>query len=141
MAPETVPVASSGGPTAAKRVAGAASAVVLSVEALGSLSMWAPLPVAWFWVGARAFEATGSVAASGSVILLGLLVTVVLMMKALARLDNKWIVLRRRAGHDQAQGALTQVVVASATAGLLVFSVWYWFLSDAYLIPFMPNQH
>lgn len=103
--------------------------------------MWAPLPVAWFWVGARAFEATGSVAASGSVILLGLLATVVLMMKALARLDNKWIVLRRRAGHDQAQGALTQVVVASATAGLLVFSVWYWFLSDAYLIPFMPNQH
>ena len=61
-------------------------------------------------------------------------------MKALARLDEVWVDLRRRAGHDQAQGALTAVVVVSATLGLAGFLVWYYALSKAFIIPFMPTR-
>jgi hypothetical protein len=123
-----------------KRRAGAASAGVLAVEAIGSLLMWAPLPLAWMWVGGKVYNATGSLAADGTVALLGFLVTMSLTMAALNRLDTVWIDLRRQAGHRQEQGALTQVVVVSATLGLLGFFVWYYLLSDAYIIPFMPSQ-
>jgi hypothetical protein len=117
-----------------------ACAAVLALEAIGSFLMWAPIPLAWIWVGARAYDATGSLVAGGGVALLGFAATVTLAMAALARLDRVWVALRRRAGHDQAQGALTQVVVVSATLGLLLFLVWYYVLTNAFVIPFMPSR-
>ena len=117
-----------------------ACAAVLVLEAVGSFLMWAPIPLAWIWVGARAYDATGSLVAGGGVALLGFAATVTLAMAALARLDRVWVALRRRAGHDQAQGALTQVVVVSATLGLLLFLVWYYVLTNAFVIPFMPSR-
>jgi hypothetical protein len=60
-------------------------------------------------------------------------------MEALARLDRLWVALRRRAGHDQAQGVLTRVVVVSATLGLLAFFLWYYVIGGAFVIRFMPT--
>ena len=120
--------------------AGVASGVVLAAEAIGSVLMWAPIPLAWMWVGARVYDATGSLFADGCVVLLGFLATIALLMRGLSRLDLVWVELRRRAGHDQRQGALNQVVVVSATLGLVAFMVWYYILSDAFIIPFMPSQ-
>jgi hypothetical protein len=103
--------------------------------------MWAPIPLAWVWAGARLYDATESLVAAGGITLLGLLATTILAMKALARIDTVWIALRRRAGHDQAEGALTQIVVVSATLGLILFLVWYYLLSTAFVLPFMgPSQ-
>lgn len=125
-------------PAPSKRAANVASAAVVAVEMIGSLSMWAPIPIAWMWVGARAYDATGSLAADLGVAFLGFLATTLLAMEALNRLDRVWIALRRRAGHDQVGGALTQVVVVSATLGLLMFLVWYYIIEKAFIIPFMP---
>ena len=136
---DATPVASADRPAPASRAAGAASAAVVAVEVIGSLSMWAPIPLAWMWVGARVYDATGSIAADGGVALLGFLATTILAMAALNRLDRFWVALRRRAGHDQAHGALTQVVVVSATLGLLAFFLWYYVLTHAFIIPFMPR--
>lgn len=113
---------------------------MLAVEAIGSLSMWAPIPLAWVWVAARVYEATGSLLAAGITALLGLLGTTLLAMAALTRVDTVWVRLRRRAGYEQKEGALNQIVVVSATLGLLAFTVWYYLLSKAYIIPFMPSQ-
>jgi hypothetical protein len=113
---------------------------VLAVEAVGSLLLWAPIPLGWMWVGARVYEATGSLAADGGVVLLGFAATTIFALRTLLRLDMLWIGLRRRAGHDQAQGALTQVVVVSATFGILGFLVWFYLLSHAFILPFMPSQ-
>jgi len=77
--------------------------------------------------------------AAGSVPLLGLGATEGIAVKALTRIDMGWLTLRRQAGHDQAQGALTRVVVVSATLGLIAFFVWYYLLSHAFIIPFMPS--
>jgi hypothetical protein len=121
-------------------VANAASAALLALEVIGTLLMWAPIPVAWMWIGARVYDATGSLMADLAVVLLGFLATVSLGMSALNRIDERWVALRRRAGHDQAEGALTRVVVVSATLGLLAFWVWFHIIEEAFVIPFMPTQ-
>lgn len=126
-------------PASARRTASVASLAVLVAEVVGSLLMWAPIPIAWMWVGARVYDATGSLMADGTVVLVGFFVTTVLVMRALTALDQLWVRLRLRAGHEQKGGVLTRVVVASATLGLLAFLVWYYVIEDAYILPFMPS--
>src|SRR3954453_414660 len=118
----------------------AACAAVLAAEAPGPLVLWAPLPFAWIWIGGRVYAVTGSLLADGSVALLGFAASAFLAMRGLARLDEVWITLRRRAGYSQSQGALTQVVVVSATLGIAAFLLWYYLLSNAFILPFMPSQ-
>ena len=124
---------------ARRHATGLAAAAVLALEVLGSLLMWAPIPVAWVWVGARAYEATGSFAAGACAWFAGFLATLWLLIRALTRIDALWVALRRRAGHDQAEGALTYVVVVSATLALVAFLLWFYVIGQAYLIPFMPS--
>ena len=123
-----------------RRRAGFASFLVLVVEGLGTLLMWVPIPFAWFWIGARVYDATHSIMADGIVVLGGFFVSVVVVLKALTRIDAVWVKLRRRAGHDQRTGALNQVVVASATFGVVGFWVWFHIIENAYIIPFMPTD-
>jgi hypothetical protein len=123
-----------------KRTARAMSAGVLVLEVVGSALMWAPIPLAWMWIGGRVNEATGSLAAGGAVTFAGFVASTVVAMSLLTRLDEVWITLRRRAGHDQREGALTQVVVVSATLGIAAFVLWYYVIGQAYLIPFMPTH-
>ena len=123
-----------------RRANSVACAAVLAVEVLGSFLMWVPIPVAWMWIGAQVYGGVGSLVLGGAVALLGFLATNILVMKGLARIDATWVSLRRRAGHRQRTGALTQVVVISATIGLLAFFVWYYLLSKAFILPFMPSH-
>jgi hypothetical protein len=102
--------------------------------------MWVPIPLAWMWVGARIYDATGSLAADAGVAFAGFVVTTILVIGGLNRLDRLWVALRQRAGHDQVEGALTRVVVVSATLGIIGFLVWSWLLSQAFILPFMPTQ-
>jgi hypothetical protein len=126
--------------TAIRRIATSiAAAAVLAMEVLGSLAMWAPIPVAWVWVGARVYEASGSFVAGACAWFGGFLVTLWLAIRALTRIDTLWVSLRRRAGHEQAEGALTYVVVASATLALVVFLLWFYVIGRAFVIPFMPS--
>lgn len=101
--------------------------------------MWAPIPAVWMWIGSHVFRATGSLFADGVVVMGGFVMTIWLAMRLLVRLDRVWVALRRRAGHAPREGALTRVVV-SATLGVIGFYVWYYLLSDAFVMPFMPMQ-
>jgi hypothetical protein len=134
-------IARPGFPAPVLRAARRAACVALvAVELLVSLSMWVLIPLAWIWIGSRVYHLTGSLAADCGVALLGFAVTVFAAMAGLARLDELWVALRVRAGHDQKEGALTRVVIFSATLGLIGFFVWYYALSKAYIIPFMPSH-
>jgi hypothetical protein len=125
----------------ASRSADAASMGVLAVEAIAAVCMWGPIPFAWLWIGGRVYALTGSLAADVAVVFLGFVASVVLTIKLLYRVDGTWVSLRRQAGHDQTEGALQEVVVISATLGLIGFFLWYYVFSDAaYVIPFMPNS-
>jgi hypothetical protein len=123
-----------------RRAAAVGSAAMLTLEAIGSVSMWSAIPLAWLWIGGRAYALTGSLGADLGVAFLGFAMTTVLALSELNRLDAAWVALRQRAGHEQRVGALPQVVVASTALGLVAFLIWYYVLSDAFVIPFMPTQ-
>jgi hypothetical protein len=113
-----------------------ACVAVLAVEAVGSLLMWAAVPLAWLWVGGRVYTATGSLAADLGTAFLGLLATAVVLMRALVRLDRGWVALRRAAGQDQVDGVLTRIVIVSAALAILAFLIWYYVLTTAFVMPF-----
>jgi hypothetical protein len=115
-------------------------ALMLAVEALGSLAMWAVVPLAWLWVGGRVYALTGSLGLDMLVAFAGFVATLVLVVRMLRRVDAGWITLRRRAGYDQKEGALTQIVTVSATLAFVLFLAWYYLISHAYIIPFMPSN-
>lgn len=102
-----------------------AGVALLVLEVIGCLAMWAPIPLAWMWVGARVYEVTGSLSADLAVAFGGFFATTLLTMGALDRIDMAWVELRRRSGYDQREGALTQIVVVSATIAMVVFWVWF----------------
>jgi hypothetical protein len=115
-------------------------ALLLAVEALGSILMWAAIPLAWLWIGGRIYSLTGSLGLDLGVAFLGFVLTLLLALSGLRRIDARWIELRRRAGYDQKEGALAQIVTVSATVALILFVGWYYLFSHAYVIPFMPSS-
>jgi ABC-type methionine transport system permease subunit len=114
--------------------------VLIGLEVAGIAFMFAFVPFAWFWVGKQVGAATASIGAAIGVTFFGFVGTVVLNARLLQRIDHLWIELRRRAGYDQAQGVLTQVIVVSTTLALIAFFAWYYLLSKAFILPFMPRQ-
>jgi hypothetical protein len=121
------------------RAVRAASVAVVVVEAVGAALLWGPIPLAWLWIGGRIYALTGSLAADGFIGFAGFVVSVLLVVAALRRIDLVWISLRRRAGHDQAEGALQEVVAISGAFGIVGFMLWYYLFSHAYVLPFMPS--
>src|SRR5436190_5674319 len=111
---------------AARGATSAACAFLLAIEAVGSLLMWAGIPLAWLWIGGRVYALTGSLGADLGVAFLGFVLTLFLALSGLRRVDQGWIMLRRRAGVDQEEGALSQIVVVSATLALVIFIGWYY---------------
>ena len=121
------------------RALDAACRAVFAFEIFLMALLWAPLPLGWMWVGGRVFVATGSLTADLAVMFTGFVTTTILVMGWLVRIDAAWIELRKRAGYDQRQGALAQVVIVSATLALVAFHVWF-YLEGAFILPFMPTQ-
>jgi hypothetical protein len=121
------------------RAARAASVAVVAVEAVGAVLLWGPIPLAWLWIGGRIYAVTGSLAADGFIGFAGFVASVLLVVAALRRIDLVWISLRRRAGRDQAEGALQEVVAISGAFGIVGFMLWYYLFSHAYVLPFMPS--
>jgi hypothetical protein len=117
-----------------------ACALLLGLEAIGSLAMWAAIPLAWLWIGGRVYSLTGSLGLDIGVAFAGFVGTLFLVLTLLRHLDAGWIALRRRAGYEQEEGALPQVVTISATLALGLFIGWYYLFSHAYVIPFMPSN-
>lgn len=113
---------------------------MFTVEVVGAVLMWTLVPLAWLWIGGRVYAATGSLAADGGVALFGFAATAFLLMVGLIRVDRTWVAMRRQSGHPEAEGALSQIVVVSVTFALLLFMLWYYVLTDAYVMPFMPSQ-
>jgi hypothetical protein len=124
----------------ARGATSAACGALLALEALGSVVMWAGIPLAWLWIGGRVYSLTASLGADIGVAFLGFVLTLFAALSGLRRIDRGWIALRRRAGYEQEEGALSQIVVVSATLALVMFIGWYYLFSHAYVIPFMPSN-
>jgi hypothetical protein len=109
-------------------------------EVIGCLLIWIAIPVGWMWIAARVYEATLSIAADLAVALGGFIATTAFAMSALNRIDRVWVQMRRRAGHEQREGALTRIVVVTAGVGFAAFYVWFHFIEQAFILEFMPTS-
>ena len=101
------------------------AAAVLLVEALVVLSVWAPQPVAWLWIGSQVDYATGSVFLGIVAAFAGLVGSLILTLMLATRIDHVWQLLRRAAGHDQREGVLGRIFVVTAIVAAAGFAVWF----------------
>jgi hypothetical protein len=98
---------------------------LLAIELLLCLTLFAPQPLAWFWIGSQVDYQTGYVTAGIAVIMLGCLASLLLTMALAKRVDHAWKLVRRAAGHRQERGALERIFASSVGVALLLFTVWF----------------
>ena len=103
---------------------GAAAIAILVVMVLVCLLFFGPIPVAWLWIASRVQYWLGTITLAIFVGFLGMLLTLMLGLRVLRRLDLTWILVRRAAGIDQREGAMTRVFAYSAALAAILFSAW-----------------
>jgi hypothetical protein len=98
---------------------------LLAIELLLCLTLFAPQPLAWFWIGSQVDYQTGYVTAGIAVIMLGCLASLLLTMALAKRVDHAWKLVRRAAGHRQERGALERIFASSVGVALVLFTIWF----------------
>jgi hypothetical protein len=98
---------------------------LLAIELLLCLTLFAPQPLAWLWVGSQVDYQTGYVTAGIATIMLGVLASLMLTMALAKRVDHAWKLVRRAAGHHQERGALERIFAVSVVVALFAFVVWF----------------
>jgi hypothetical protein len=89
-----------------------------------SLLFFGPIPVAWLWIASRVQYALDTVTVAIFVGFLGMLLTLLLGLRVLRRLDLTWILVRRAAGVDQREGVMTRVFAYTAALAAILFFGW-----------------
>lgn len=102
---------------------GLAIAILVAMVVV-SLLFFGPVPVAWLWIASRVQYALDTVTVAIFVGFLGMLLTLLLGLRVLRRLDLTWILVRRAAGVDQREGVMTRVFAYTAALAAIVFFAW-----------------
>lgn len=128
---------------------------LIGLMALGSVSMWVLNPLLWFWITSH-LQSTATQAQMGPyvVLLVGVVLTAVVLAKALAALNRRYgrligsdptvriIVPWRRSFRDARHGGgedpgrtpvsvLDVVMVLSVLACVVAFAIWYFVTNPA----------
>jgi uncharacterized membrane protein (DUF485 family) len=112
------------GSAARRRVDEGFAALLLVIMTVVGVSFWGPIPVAWLWVASQLQAETGSVSLALFAGFLGMMLTLLLGLVVMRRIDQTWILVRRAAGHDQREGVMTTIFWVSAVIGAVLFSIW-----------------
>ena len=88
------------------------------------LLFFGPIPVAWLWIASRVQYAFDTITLAIFVGFLGMLLTLLLGLRVLRRLDLTWILVRRAAGVDQREGVMSRVFAYSAALAAILFFGW-----------------
>lgn len=112
------------------------SAAFLLLLFVGELGLWVGAPILWLWIGGKVQGATGSVGAAIGVILVGFVASVIMFVPLLGWLSRRHAEARAARGlDDYGRAALEGVLVVSATIAVVVFAIWFFFLSGAEPVP------
>lgn len=130
--PGTAPVRYRGTPTPAGRGRRGADRMLayflLFVETILCLSLWGPQPMAWLWVGSQVDYHFDSVTAGISTAFAGMLLTLFVTLAIAKRVDHAWLLVRRAAGYEQREGALTIIFVISLMIVGSAFAFWFFII-------------
>ena len=115
---------------------GGSGLLLITIMLGGGVLLWVGVPLGWLWVGAQVQGSTGSLGAALAVMMGGVIVSIGLIVPALAWLNGKHGELRERRGLDShGQTALEAVMTVSAGIALVGFSVWFFLFSGSSPLP------
>jgi hypothetical protein len=103
--------------------------LIFVVMVIVAAMCWGPVPLAWLWVCGQIDYQTGSVSAAIFIAFLGMILTMLLVLAIVKRLDQFWILARRAAGYDQRKGIIGPVFAVAAIIGASAFSIWLIFIA------------
>lgn len=107
-----------------KRADATIANLLFAAMVLLCLLCWGPIPLACLWITSQIDYLTGSV---GLGVLIGFTALGVLLFGTLAllkRLDYAWMLVRRAAGHDQRNGALSRIFAVTVIVCASAFFFW-----------------
>lgn len=107
-----------------QRIDGSLACILLGAMVLISLLCWGPIPVACLWIGSQVDYLSGSVFVG---IVMAFIALFPLLFGALAMLrqvDQRWVLARRAAGHDQRTGTMVRVFAYTALVCAAAFVLW-----------------
>jgi hypothetical protein len=98
---------------------------LLGIETLLCISVWAPQPLGWLWVGSYVKYWTGSISAGIVAAFSGMLLTLFVTLAIAKRVDHAWKLVRRAGGIMQERGALERIMVVSLAIVGTGFLIWF----------------
>ncbi len=102
----------------------------------GSVGLWVGVPLLWLWLASHIFVLTGSLGAALGAAMVGVVLSIALVVQALAWLSRTHGDLREARGlPSHGPAALEGVLVVSAAFALVAFLIWFFALSGAQPIP------
>ena len=116
-------------------LSGPASVLLVVLMLAGCLFLWVGVPLGWLWIGSQ-IQASASLGTALMVTMTGVIVTIVLVVAALAWLNRCHAELREARNLPASdQSALEVMFVASAAIAVVVFTVWFFAFAGASPIP------
>jgi hypothetical protein len=115
---------------------GASAATLIAMMFAGSLLLWVGVPLGWLYVGSQVQGSTGSLGVAIGVMMVGALLSILVIVRALLWLNRAHVEQREARGLDSAGGAVLEgVLVISAGIALVGFVVWFFLFSGSALLP------
>lgn len=110
--------------------------VLVAMMFMGSLFLWIGLPLAWLWIASQIQGSTGSLGAGVGAAMFGFILSVVVMVPLLGRLNEVYRRSRIARGLDDTGPlALEAVVAVSALVAIVGFAAWFFLFAGTSPIP------
>jgi hypothetical protein len=113
---------------------GPASAALVLAMLLGCLVLWVGVPLGWLWIGSQV-QGSGSLGTALAVTMAGIIVSIVVLVAILARLNRVHAELLARNNRSQRSSALEVILVSSAGIAVVGFGIWFFLFAGASPVP------
>jgi hypothetical protein len=115
---------------------GGSGLVLVVIMFVGGLGLWVGVPLGWLYIGSQVQGETNSLGAALGVMFVGSIVSIVVLVFLLGRLNRLHAELRERRGlEDRGNTALEAVMTVSAAVAIIGFAVWFFLLSGSSPVP------
>ncbi len=113
---------------------GPASAALVGLMLIGCLLLWVGVPLAWLWIGSQV-QSSSSLGTALMVTMFGILVSIMLLVTVLGRLNRWHANLHERRGEPLNSSALEVILVSSAGIAVVGFGIWFFGFAGASPLP------
>jgi uncharacterized membrane protein YbhN (UPF0104 family) len=113
---------------------GPASAALVAAMLLGCLVLWIGVPLGWLWIGSQV-QSSSSVGTALAVTMSGTLVSIIVLVLILSRLNRVHTELLERRQRTMRSSALEVILVSSAGIAVVGFGIWFFLFAGTSPVP------